>query len=266
MYDHIKSKIFENKFYVYEIIDPTTNKVFYVGKGQKYRCFVHEYKTKNGKIPHNNLHLFNTIKKILTSNEKLIYNIVFTSNNEDDCYELEEKIIKEYGIENLCNIEMSNRGIKHTIETIEKISKSNTGKKCSEETKEKLRKINKGKSQSDETRKKRSDSLKGRTSHMKGKKHSEETKQKISESNKGRKHSDESIQKMKNKHRGKIISDEQREKTRQTLTKKRIIKIKSCENCESEFEVTIIENSVDRSRKCCSLSCSAKLSNKNRNQ
>ena len=223
--DDIRSKIFENKFYVYEIIDPESGNVFYVGKGQKYRCFVHEYKTKNGKIPHNNYHLFNKISKILNLNKNLIYNIIFTSNDEDECYDFEEKTIEKYGIENLCNIELSNRGVKHTSQTIEKISKSNTGKKHSEETKEKLRKISTGKN-----------------------------------------HTDETIQKLRDKHKGKVISEEQREKIRNTLTKKRIIKIKNCENCESEFEVTIVENSLDRSKKCCSLSCSATLANKNRNK
>lgn len=32
MKDIIKNEIFENKFYVYELIDPSNNIVFYVGK------------------------------------------------------------------------------------------------------------------------------------------------------------------------------------------------------------------------------------------
>lgn len=141
----IKYKIFENKFYVYELIDPITKDVFYIGKGQKYRCFVHEYKVKNKKIPHNNNHLFNKINKILSLKESIIYNIIFSSNNEVECYDFEEKLINSYGIENLCNIELSNKGVKHTKEVRDKISKANTGRKVSDETKEKLRIINTGK-------------------------------------------------------------------------------------------------------------------------
>jgi hypothetical protein len=262
MTSDIKFKIFEKKFYVYEIIDPTTNKVFYVGKGQKYRCFFHEYRTKNGKMSNKNAHLFNTINKILNSNNNLIYKIILTSDNEDECYDFEEQTIKEYGIENLCNIELSNRGVKHTKETREKISKSNTGKKCSEETKEKLSKINTGKKISEETKKKMSDSLKGRPSPMKGKNQTPESKEKISKSNIGKRHTDESIQKMKESQKGKIISDDQKEKIRKKLTKERILIVKKCENCGDKFEITIIKDGVDRSRICCNNSCSSKLANK----
>jgi hypothetical protein len=71
---------------------------------------------------------------------------------------------------------------------------------------------------------------------------------------------------MKDKHKGKIISEEQKEKIKNTLTKKRIPITKKCENCDKEFEIIIIENGVNRIRKCCTLSCSSKLSNKNRNK
>ena len=101
---------------------------------------------------------------------------------------------------------------------------------------------------------------------MSGKKHSEDAKEKIRQYNMGRKHTEESIQKLRDKHKGKVISEDQREKTRNTLTKKRINIIKICENCEKEFEVTTIEGGVDRSRRCCCLSCSSILSNKNRSK
>ena len=262
--DDIKIKIFEKEFYVYELIDSITSNVFYVGKGKKYRCFTHEYKTRNGNIPHNNKHLFNTINKLINSNIDIIYNIVFTSNNEDKCYEIEENIISNYGIDNLCNIELSARGIKHTEETRKKISNANTGRKCSEETREKLRLINIGKYQSVETRTKRSESLKGRTSPMKGRNHTESTKEKMSKSGTGRKHTEDSIKKMKDSHKGKIISEEQRRKTSKKLMKERIVIIKECEFCENEFNVTIIKDGVNNTRRCCDSSCSSKLANKNR--
>lgn len=260
----IKDKIFEKKFYVYQLIDPLTNLVFYIGKGNGYRCFTHEYQSKNGNIPHNNKHLFNKIIKILNTGDKIVYKIIFTSDIEEECYDLEEKAIREYGIEKLCNIELSNRGVKHTNETRKKISRSHTGKILSEQTKEKLRIINIGKKQSEETKKKRSDKLKGKSTHMKGKKHSEETKRKISESNIGKKHTEESIQKMRIKHKGKIISEEQKRKIKETLTKERISVVKNCEICNTEFEIIIIKNGSNRIKKCCSGKCSSTLANKTR--
>ena len=52
-------------YLVYQHRKADTNEIFYVGKGNKYRCFTHEYKSKNGKIPHRNKHLYNKINKIL---------------------------------------------------------------------------------------------------------------------------------------------------------------------------------------------------------
>ena len=266
MNKEIREKIFENKFYVYELIDPRDNKVFYVGKGQKYRCFVHEYKAKNNKISNNNKHLFNKIRNIIL-NDCIIYNIIFSSMCENLCYDYEENLIKMYGIENLCNIELSNKGVKHTIETREKMKNSQIGKKHSEETKEKLSLINTGKKHSDETKNKVSNSLREQYSNGTRKPktftHNDKWRESI-EKLKGRKHDAESIQKMKDTHKGKIISNEQREKISRTLTMERIIITINCEICSTEFNLTIIKDGVNKIKKCCSRSCSSILSNKNR--
>lgn len=265
----LRDKIFENKFYVYELIDPVDNKVFYIGKGNKYRCFVHEYKTKNGKIPHKNSHLFNKIKKILINNS-IIYNIVFSSMDEEECYDREELLIRYYGIENLCNLEYSNRGLKHTEETRKKIQNANLGKKHSEETKNKLRLINTGKKLTEETKNKISNILKEQYLNGTRKKHvfeHDDNWRKSVEKLKGRKHNPESIQKMKEKHKGKFISEEQREKIRKALTKERIEITKNCENCDIEFKVIIVKDGANNNiRKCCCRSCSSILANKNSNK
>ena len=260
----LKEKIFEKKYYVYELIDPENNEVFYVGKGNKYRCFTHEYKSKNGKIPHRNKHLYNKINKILNNGNNIIYNIIYTSNDEKLCYSVEEDKIKEIGIENLCNIEISNKGVKHTEETIDKIRIANTGKKHTDETKEKLRIINTGKKHTDESKKLMSIANSGRKSRL-GKKLTEEHKKCISVANKGKKHTDESIQKMKEKHKGKIISEEQREKIRKKLSLERIEKIMICENCGNEYVVTIKKDGVNKIRRGCNRNCSAQIANKTKN-
>lgn len=77
---------------------------FYVGKGTGDRMYVHEKKVKKGKIPHKNKHLFNTIKKILDSNQNITYEIIIETQNEKEAYQKEYEIILEIGIDNLCNI------------------------------------------------------------------------------------------------------------------------------------------------------------------
>lgn len=49
-------------YYVYELIDSKTNKVFYVGKGQKNRMYDHVRKAKSNQR-FSNMHLFYKIKK-----------------------------------------------------------------------------------------------------------------------------------------------------------------------------------------------------------
>ena len=259
--EHIKLKIFENKYYVYELVDPNTDKVFYVGKGQKYRCFVHEYQTKNGKIPHNNNHLYNKINQILNCDKNIKYNIIFSSNNENECYDLEEKIILQYGIGNLCNIELSNKGVKHTKETREKISKAHTGKKLSNETKEKIRNINIGNKHTDEAKKKVSDSLKEQYANGSRNQHIFIHDDKWYESIKihilGKKHTPESIQKMRDVQKGKIISQDQRDKISKILTRERIKTTINCKRCNKEFEVTLIKDTKNKSvKKYCCKKCS----------
>jgi hypothetical protein len=115
-------------YYVYVLIDPFTNKIFYVGKGSGKRVNSHE-KFKSGC---NNIHKDLVIKKILESHELVPYKILKEFNNEDDAYDYEEKIIQEIGIKNLTNIESSRRppsqlGNKRSLETIKMIT-ANTKK------------------------------------------------------------------------------------------------------------------------------------------
>jgi len=63
----------EHRFYVYHLIDPSTNEIFYVGKGNRRRMYDHEKDVIKGKYPNNNRHLYYKIKKILKSEKKIIY-------------------------------------------------------------------------------------------------------------------------------------------------------------------------------------------------
>lgn len=89
--------------YIYEHVDPETNKTFYVGKGNKYRL----YDLKN----RNNYHL-NKLNKLFRKGYTIkdIAKITYNHLTDDDAYKLETKIIDQYGLENLCNIQHGGRG------------------------------------------------------------------------------------------------------------------------------------------------------------
>lgn len=82
-------------FYVYILINPLNQLPFYVGKGSRARCLDHfrEIITKTAK----NKHKANTIKKILQQSEDVIIDIVFVTEDEQECFTKEKELIKQYG-------------------------------------------------------------------------------------------------------------------------------------------------------------------------
>lgn len=51
-------------FYVYNLIDPRDNSIFYVGKGKGNRMYKHEQYVLNNKLPNGNKVLFDKIMEI----------------------------------------------------------------------------------------------------------------------------------------------------------------------------------------------------------
>lgn len=92
------------KYYVYFLINPIDNKIFYVGKGTGERMFIHEKKARKGISSNNNSKLFNKINEIHKLGLSIVYDKIFESDNEFEAYEIELLEINRIGIENLTNI------------------------------------------------------------------------------------------------------------------------------------------------------------------
>lgn len=189
-----------NEYYVYCLVNPVTDKVFYVGKGKSNRLYEHEMKVKNNKIPNNNKHLFHTIKNILASGNSIIYRIVEDKLTEEAAFQLEKSMIESTGIDNLCNLHTGGSGGKMTGEAELRRRKSLVGHTLSDESKQKISIANKG-----------------RLSKYKGLSRTDDVKKKISESLYGKTHSDETKKKMSLSKKGKSKSEEHKKKLRENL-------------------------------------------------
>ncbi|RLB67315.1 MAG: hypothetical protein DRH08_04000 [Deltaproteobacteria bacterium] len=166
------------EFYVYEYSDPTTNEIFYVGKGKENRCYDHIADAKRDSNK-GNLHKKSKIRNILKEGLEPIVTIVYRTTNEQDAYDEEGRRIQLYGRRDLGTGPLTNlndggtgstspskeirnkigsamRGKKHSAESKRKITESLTGKIHSEETKQKMSEAAKGKVCSEETKQKMS--------------------------------------------------------------------------------------------------------------
>ncbi len=170
----------ENKFYIYHLINPMDNIVFYVGKGFGNRMFQHEKDVKRGILPHKNSYLYHKIDKILKSGYSIIYKKIFENLNEDDALLKEMEEIKRIGRANrktgtLCNLTDGGEGASGLIYT-------------------------------EEMRKYRSMLFSGEKNPMYGKNHTDKTKKIISDKRKNRiwnfKHTQEHKEKLRNDNTG----------------------------------------------------------------
>lgn len=88
------------KYYVYELIDPRSDVIFYVGKGKGSRCQSHEKDARKG-LPGAKCDM---IREILAERERVKINRIAHFNDEKEAYEFERRRINEIGIENLTNV------------------------------------------------------------------------------------------------------------------------------------------------------------------
>lgn len=82
-----------NIYYVYSYADPTTNEIFYIGKGKNNRKFDHLKEAKTTK----NSHKLNKIRSILSNNLMPVINVIQDCLSNEEAIALEKELIKKYG-------------------------------------------------------------------------------------------------------------------------------------------------------------------------
>lgn len=227
------------KYYVYALIDPTDDTIFYIGKGFGRRAYRHSQETEDNT---ENKRKFNKIQSIRDVGKEPTISFLYVDLTEDEAYNIEEELIKEMGriwydtdgvLTNICvrAIPPGMNGRKHTEETKIKMREtrikwlkqhphSKIGTKLSKETKQLIRykKLLQGCTLTEDGRKRIGEASskrnKGENNYMFGKKHTEESRKKMSESQlkwlqnnkhpmKGKSHSQKSRKKMSLTRRGK---------------------------------------------------------------
>lgn len=87
------------KYYVYTLARPDGN-IFYVGKGTGKRIAEHERQARRGV----NSHKCYIIRKIWENGGKVVRAIVYRTDNEQEAYDYEARLIADIGRDNLCNL------------------------------------------------------------------------------------------------------------------------------------------------------------------
>jgi hypothetical protein len=219
------------KYYTYVLIDPTTDEVFYIGKGTRYRMTEHllEYRGR-----HSNPYVKNKIRRIISLGLTPRAEKIFEHQDEWPCHWLEVQAIAFYGRVNLCNLTDGGEGASGAVRSEEarrKLSAAKSGEKhhffgkhLSLESKLKISKASKGRRLSGEWLTKTleritSEAFRQQMSQKKkGIMKSEETKAKISAANIGKKHSEATKAKLatytgeKNSRFGVKLSEETKRK------------------------------------------------------
>lgn len=97
------------QFYVYELSDPITGDVFYVGKGKGDRVGQHEAAARAGKPGAK----CDRIRQIWASGAQVARIIVKRFARETDAYAAEVERIALYGVDSLTNVSRGGRGGRH---------------------------------------------------------------------------------------------------------------------------------------------------------
>lgn len=88
------------KYYVYELIDPRTDAVFYIGKGCGARIDAHEIEARKGRVSSK----CERIREIESFGLRVTKAKVKTFANEQEALDFEAEHIASYGLDSLTNI------------------------------------------------------------------------------------------------------------------------------------------------------------------
>jgi hypothetical protein len=89
-----------SKFYVYQLVDPRSDEVFYVGKGCGRRSNDHERDARRGVESDK----CERIRDILAAGHKVAIVVVSRHADEQSAYAAERALIEKIGLENLTNV------------------------------------------------------------------------------------------------------------------------------------------------------------------
>lgn len=92
----------DRSFYVYELVDPRDQTVFYVGKGKGQRLRQHVAAVRNYREANAEKSL--RIGAIIAAGQRVIERKVFQSLSEPEAFRLEREKIAEHGLRNLTNV------------------------------------------------------------------------------------------------------------------------------------------------------------------
>ncbi|MBD5417078.1 MAG: GIY-YIG nuclease family protein [Desulfovibrio sp.] len=99
-------------FYVYALIDPVTQEIFYIGKGIGGRVLKHEERTRRGVLQ--NAAKVKRIQQIFAAGHEAERRILFVSESEEVALSVEDNIIHELADFGLTNI-IGGNAIQHPL-------------------------------------------------------------------------------------------------------------------------------------------------------
>ncbi len=126
------------QYYVYQLIDPQTEEIFYIGKGSGQRMYQHVKDAKHPTYCYRSIH--RKIQSIFTRGQSVKYNKIICET-EQQAFELEQRLIQEVGrkdlkLGTLCNLTDGGEGSSNASpESIERRAAKHRGMKRSEESK-----------------------------------------------------------------------------------------------------------------------------------
>lgn len=201
-------------FYVYQLRAETEECPFYIGKGQGNRKYQHFQGARRGTKSLKD----SKIRKYEKAGVKVLIEVLFRSEKEEECFALEVELIKLYGrrdkglgcLTNQTDGGEGRSGAVLSNDQKRKMSEIMTGRLRSAEHCKSISRVKKGHEVSEATRAKISQSLTGRKLHP-------DHVERLREASTGRVCSEETKAKISVAHRGRSVPEDQKIRISQTL-------------------------------------------------